>query len=725
MKHNTYNYEGGQPFKVEAPFTPTGDQPTAIQSLTEGIERGEWAQVLLGATGTGKTFTMAKVIEAVQKPTLIIAHNKTLAAQLCSEFKSFFPNNAVEYFVSYYDFYQPEAYIPSSDTYIEKDASINDEIDKLRHSATMSLFERRDVIIVASVSCIYGLGDPEDYSELVLSLRLGQTKSRDEILSKLVDIQYTRNDMNFIRGTFRVQGDTIEIFPAAYSERAIRVELFGDEIDRLVEVDALTGEVIAERKHVAVYPASHYVTTKDKMRIAVERIEAELDEQLAKLKAADRLLEAQRLEQRTRYDIEMMQEMGYCSGIENYSRHMSERKAGEAPYTLIDYFPDDFLIMVDESHVTIPQIRAMYNGDRARKESLIEYGFRLPSALDNRPLKFDEFVERINQIVYVSATPGPYEMEVETNIAEQIIRPTGLLDPSIEIRPIKGQMDDLLGEIHKRAAKNERVLVTTLTKKMAEDLTEFLKEMGVRVRYLHSDIVTIERAEIIRDLRAGVFDVLVGINLLREGLDMPEVSLVAILDADKEGFLRSDTAMIQTIGRAARNVNGHVIMYADRVTGSMQRAIDETDRRRAVQEAYNIEHNITPKSVSKDVKELIELTKIEEDMVIDGKDFSPKKGKKKSSTTGMDHGHEPYAQEASTPKVADITPEELFNKIEELDRQMKAAAKQLEFEKAAKLRDQLGELRQQWSDMHSAGESKLKKPASSKGRKRTSTKSKS
>ena len=724
MKHNSYNYEGGQPFKVEAPFTPTGDQPTAIQSLTEGIERGEWAQVLLGATGTGKTFTMAKVIEAVQKPTLIIAHNKTLAAQLCSEFKSFFPNNAVEYFVSYYDFYQPEAYIPSSDTYIEKDASINDEIDKLRHSATMSLFERRDVIIVASVSCIYGLGDPEDYSDLVLSLRLGQTKSRDEILSKLVDIQYTRNDMNFIRGTFRVQGDTIEIVPAAYSERAIRVELFGDEIDRLVEVDALTGEVIAERKHVAVYPASHYVTTKEKMKIAVERIEAELDEQLAKLKAEDRLLEAQRLEQRTRYDIEMMQEMGYCSGIENYSRHMSERKAGEAPYTLIDYFPDDFLIMVDESHVTIPQVRAMYNGDRARKESLIEYGFRLPSALDNRPLKFDEFVERINQIVYVSATPGPYEMEVETNVAEQIIRPTGLLDPSIEIRPIKGQMDDLLGEIHNRAAKNERVLVTTLTKKMAEDLTEFLKEMGVRVRYLHSDIVTIERAEIIRDLRAGVFDVLVGINLLREGLDMPEVSLVAILDADKEGFLRSDTAMIQTIGRAARNVNGHVIMYADRITGSMQRAMDETDRRRAVQEAYNIEHHITPKSVSKDVKELIELTKIEEDLVTDGKGLSPKKGKKKSSAAGMDHGHETYAQDVATIKVAEITAEELYNKIEELDRQMKAAAKQLEFEKAAKLRDQLGELRQQWSDMHSAGESKLKKPASSKGRKRTSSKSK-
>lgn len=712
MKHTHYNIEGGQPFKVEAPFTPTGDQPKAIASLVDGVERGEWAQVLLGATGTGKTFTMAKVIEAVQKPTLIIAHNKTLAAQLASEFKSFFPNNAVEYFVSYYDFYQPEAYIPSSDTYIEKDASINDEIDKLRHSATMSLFERRDVIIVASVSCIYGLGDPEDYSDLVLSLRLGQVKSRDEILSKLVDIQYTRNDMNFIRGTFRVQGDTIEIFPAAYSERVVRVELFGDEIDRLVEVDSLTGEVIAERKHVAIYPASHYVTTKEKMKVAVERIESELDEQLARLKGEDRLLEAQRLEQRTRYDIEMMQEMGYCSGIENYSRHMSERKAGEAPFTLIDYFPDDFLIMIDESHVTVPQIRAMYNGDRARKESLIEYGFRLPSALDNRPLKFDEFVERINQIVYVSATPGPYEMEVETNIAEQIIRPTGLLDPSIEIRPIKGQMDDLLGEIHKRASQNERVLVTTLTKKMAEDLTEFLKEMGVRVRYLHSDIVTIERAEIIRDLRAGIFDVLVGINLLREGLDMPEVSLVAILDADKEGFLRSDTAMIQTIGRAARNVNGHVIMYADRVTGSMQRAIDETDRRRAVQEAYNEEHHITPQSVSKDVKDLIELTKIEEEA-----EFTPKRKGKGKQLDPMDHGHEPYPTVESAPQVAEITAEELYNKIEELDRQMKAAAKQLEFEKAASLRDQLGELRQQWSDMHAPGESKIKKPRTKKGTK--------
>ena len=734
----------------------------AIESLTEGINRGEWAQVLLGATGTGKTYTMAKVIEAVQKPTLIIAHNKTLAAQLCSEFKSFFPNNAVEYFVSYYDFYQPEAYIPSSDTYIEKDASINDEIDKLRHSATMSLFERRDVIIVASVSCIYGLGDPEDYSKLVLSLRLGQTKSRDEILSKLVDIQYTRNDMNFVRGTFRVQGDTIEIFPAAYSERVVRVELFGDEIDRLVEVDSLTGDVIAERKHVAVYPASHYVTTKEKMDIAVQRIEEELEDQLAMLKSKDRLLEAQRLEQRTRYDIEMMQEMGYCSGIENYSRHMSERKAGDAPYTLIDYFPDDFLIMVDESHVTMPQVRAMYNGDRARKESLIEYGFRLPSALDNRPLKFEEFVERINQIVYVSATPGPYEMEVETNIAEQIIRPTGLLDPTIEMRPIKGQMDDLLGEIHERAKKNERVLVTTLTKKMAEDLTEFLKEMGVRVRYLHSDIVTIERAEIIRDLRAGVFDVLVGINLLREGLDMPEVSLVAILDADKEGFLRSDTAMIQTIGRAARNEHGHVIMYADRITGSMQRAMDETERRREVQQAYNTERNITPTTIKKDVKDLIELTKLDDDGtdMIDqlsddtmadaygsgessatrsksggrGRKTASKSGASGASASGSTNGRGSsnggtrgakealvYDQVAESAYVAELTPEELYNKIEKMDRDMKAAAKQLDFELAAELRDTLGELRQQWADMHSAKDGKLVKPKSTT-RKRTTPK---
>lgn len=717
------------PFKVEAPFTPMGDQPQAIQALAAGIEEGQWAQVLLGATGTGKTYTMAKVIEAVQKPTLIIAHNKTLAAQLASEFKSFFPNNAVEYFVSYYDYYQPEAYIPSTDTYIEKDASINDEIDKLRHSATMSLFERRDVIIVASVSCIYGLGDPEDYSDLVLSLRLGQEKSRDEILRKLVDIQYTRNDMNFTRGTFRVHGDSIEIFPAAYSERAVRVELFGDEIDRLVEIDVLTGEIIAERKHIAVYPASHYVTTKEKLQLAISRIEAELAEQLAFLKSKDRLLEAQRLEQRTRYDIEMMQEMGYCSGIENYSRHLSSQQAGEAPFTLIDYFPDDFLIMIDESHVTMPQVRAMYNGDRARKESLIEYGFRLPSALDNRPLRFEEFVERINQIVYVSATPGPYEMEVQSNIAEQIIRPTGLLDPEVEIRPIKGQMDDLLGEIKQRTKADERVLVTTLTKKMAEDLTDYLKEMGIRVRYLHSDIATIERADIIRDLRAGVFDVLVGINLLREGLDMPEVSLVAILDADKEGFLRSDTSLIQTIGRAARNEKGKVIMYADRVTGSMDRAITETNRRRALQQAYNEEHGITPTSIRKEVKNLIELTKLEED----GTTEAPKKRGRR----GASAAEEPIAssmaafkaarqaaekrlqkqqlktllavaeaEEAYGTESASWTAEDLHKAIQETDARMRAAAKQLEFETAAALRDRLGELRQLWADMHDAKHSK-------------------
>lgn len=674
------------PFKVEAPYEPMGDQVQAIASLTEGIKNGEWAQVLLGATGTGKTYTMAKVIEQVQKPTLVIAHNKVLAAQLANEFKNFFPHNAVEYFVSYYDYYQPEAYIPSSDTYIEKDASINEEIDKLRHSATMSLFERRDVIIVASVSCIYGLGDPEDYSELVLSLRLGQEKSREEILRKLVDIQYTRNDMNFVRGTFRVHGDSIEIFPAAYSERAVRVELFGDEIDRLVEIDVLTGEIIADRKHIAVYPASHYVTTKEKLKLAVDKIENELEGQLQLLKSKDRLLEAQRLEQRTRYDIEMMQEMGYCSGIENYSRHLSGRAEGEAPYTLIDYFPDDFLILVDESHVTMPQVRAMYNGDRARKEALVEYGFRLPSALDNRPLRFEEFVERINQIIYVSATPGPYEMEVGTNVAEQIIRPTGLLDPQVDVRPIKGQMDDLLGEIKTRAKNNERVLVTTLTKKMAEDLTDYLKSMDIRVRYLHSDIATIERAEIIRDLRAGVFDVLVGINLLREGLDMPEVSLVAILDADKEGFLRSETSLIQTIGRAARNVKGQVIMYADRMTGSMERAMSETNRRRALQATYNEEHGIIPTSIKKDVQDLIELTKLED-------------GQYKSKQQKL--------LQVSESKPA--TEEEVFAQIEETERKMRSAAKNLEFEEAARYRDQLGELRQQWSDMHDAAQSKLRK----------------
>ena len=692
--------EEGIPFQVEAPYSPMGDQPKAIESLADGIERGEWAQVLLGATGTGKTYTMAKLIEAVQKPTLIIAHNKTLAAQLASEFKSFFPKNAVEYFVSYYDYYQPEAYIASTDTYIEKDASINEEIDKLRHSATMNLFERKDVIIVASVSCIYGLGDPEDYSTLCVSLRQGQEYSRDDILRKLVSIQYTRNDMNFVRGTFRVQGDTLEIFPAGTSERAIRVEIFGDEIDRLVEIDVLTGDVIVERKHVAIYPASHYVTTKEKLDLAIGRIETELAERLAYFNENGRLLEAQRLEQRTRYDIEMMQEMGYCSGIENYSRLLSNRQPGEAPMTLIDYFTDDFLIIIDESHVTLPQIRAMYNGDQARKHNLIDYGFRLPSAADNRPLKFEEFVERINQIVYVSATPGPYEMEVQTNVAEQIIRPTGLLDPIIEIRPIKGQMDDLLGEIKDRAKFDERVLVTTLTKKMAEDLTNYLKEMGIRVRYLHSDIATIERADIIRDLRAGVFDVLVGINLLREGLDMPEVSLVAILDADKEGFLRSDTSLIQTIGRAARNEKGKVIMYADRITGSMQRAMDETERRRALQESYNREHGITPRTVRKEVKDLIELTKVE------GEVATPKKGRKpKTETSVMYDSTVPTEVVAETvqslsPKLQYETKEDVFNAIEETTRLMKAAAKQLEFERAAELRDELGRLRQIWSDMN-------------------------
>lgn len=670
QSHLSKDYDTSHPFRVVAPYEPMGDQPEAIQSLADGVKSGQWAQVLLGATGTGKTFTMAKVIEAVQKPTLVIAHNKTLAAQLCSEFKAFFPDNEVAYFVSYYDYYQPEAYIASTDTYIEKDASINDEIDKLRHSATMSLFERRDVIIVASVSCIYGLGDPEDYSELVVSLRLGQEKTQEEILHKLVDIQYTRNDMNLERGTFRVHGDTIEVMPAAYDNAVIRIEMFGDEIDRLTEIDALTGEVLAERSHVAIYPASHYVTTKDKMERALGTIRTELDARLKELKDGGHLLEAQRLEQRTRYDMEMMEEMGYCSGIENYSRHLAGRKAGEAPYTLLDYFPDDFLIMIDESHVTLPQLRAMYAGDRSRKENLIEYGFRLPSALDNRPLKFEEFVERINQIIYVSATLGPYEMEVQTNLAQQIIRPTGLLDPKVEVRPTAGQMDDLLSEIRRRVAKKERVLVTTLTKKMAEDLTDYLKEMGVLVRYLHSDIATIERAEIIRDLRAGVFDVLVGINLLREGLDMPEVSLVAILDADKEGFLRSDTSLIQTMGRAARNVDGTVIMYADKITDSMARAMDETQRRRKVQDAYNKKHHIIPKSVKKDVVNLIELTKVAEDSKV---------------YNGGSEGK--------------MTKEALHKVIHTLTQQMKEAAKNLEFEKAAALRDKLGQLRQQLSTM--------------------------
>lgn len=678
------------PFTLKAPFQPMGDQPKAVASLTEGLRAGQWAQVLLGATGTGKTFTMAKVIEEVQRPTLIISPNKTLAAQTASEFKDFFPDNAVYYFVSYYDYYQPESYIPSTDTYIEKDSSMNEEIDRLRHSATMALFERRDVIIVASVSCIYGLGDPEDYSTMGLSLRPGEEISREDILGRLVSMQYLRNDVSFTRDTFRVHGDTIDVFPAAANNTAVRIEMFGDEIDRLSEFDVLTGETVAERNHIAIFPASHYVTTSEKMLRAEQSIEAELEERLKELRDKDRILEAQRLEQRTRYDLEMMREVGYCSGIENYSRHLSDRKAGEPPFTLLDYFPDDYLIMIDESHVTVPQLRAMYNGDRSRKETLVDYGFRLPSALDNRPLTFDEFTERINQIIYVSATPGPYEMGAQTNLAEQIIRPTGLLDPSIEVRPIHGQMDDLLGEIHKREEKNERVLVTTLTKKMAEDLTDFLAEMGVKVRYLHSDVATIERAEIIRDLRAGVFDVLVGINLLREGLDMPEVSLVAILDADKEGFLRSETSMIQVIGRAARNENGHVIMYADRITDSMKRAIDETERRRAIQEAYNKEHGITPHTIQKKVKDLIDLTKIEEKPAA--------YGKKKSA------GEE-------------LSDEELYQQMIETEKDMKRAAKALEFEEAAMWRDQLAKLRQQWSSRYgSQAEAAMKRQASAKKR---------
>lgn len=656
----------GIPFRVEAPFVPMGDQPEAIRQLAEGIRRGAKAQVLLGATGTGKTFTMAKVIEALQKPTLVIAHNKTLAAQLASEFKEFFPHNAVEYFVSYYDYYQPEAYIAHTDTYIEKDASINDEIDKLRHSATSSLFERRDVLIVASVSCIYGLGSPEDYYNLVLSLRQGQMKERNAILRKLVDIQYSRNDLNFTRGTFRVRGDVIEIFPAAYHERAIRVELFGDEIERIQEIDVLTGEILAERKHIAIYPASHYVTSRDNLLRAVQDIEGELADQLQLFRSHERLLEAQRLEQRTRYDLEMMQEMGYCSGIENYSRHLTGRQAGEPPFTLIDYFPDDFLLMIDESHVTIPQVRAMYAGDRSRKQSLVDNGFRLPSAYDNRPLTFAEFQERIKQIVYVSATPSTYELDDAQQVVQQIIRPTGLIDPVVEVRPIRGQMDDLMTEIKLRSERNERVLVTTLTKKMAEHLTEYLKEHGIRVRYLHSDIATIERVEILRDLRAGEFDVLVGINLLREGLDLPEVSLVAILDADKEGFLRSATSLIQTIGRAARNANGRVIMYGDRMTDSMRQAIDETDRRRSIQDAYNQAHGITPMTISKRVKALIETTKVAEEPVVHG----------------------------AKKRWEDLDRKELADLVESLDKEMHEASKALEFERAATLRDMVFELRE-------------------------------
>ena len=664
-KLTTVYKEGGVPFQVQAPFVPTGDQPSAISELESGIRNGDRSQVLLGATGTGKTFTIAKLIEKVQKPTLVIAHNKTLAAQLASEFKEFFPDNAVEYFVSYYDYYQPEAYIAHTDTFIEKDASINDEIDKLRHSATSALFERRDVIIVASVSCIYGLGSPDEYHGLVLSLRQGQVKDRNEILRKLIDIQYERNDINFVRGKFRVRGDVVEIFPAAYGERAIRVELFGDEIERILEIDTLTGEVMGERKHIAIYPASHYVTTRENMLRAASDIEDELTTQVDYFKANGKLVEAQRLEQRTKYDLEMMQEVGYCSGIENYSRHLTGRNSGESPYTLIDYFPDDFLIVVDESHVMLPQIRAMYAGDKARKSSLVENGFRLPSAYDNRPLTFAEFNERIHQIIYVSATPSPYELEEASQVVQQVIRPTGLIDPEIEVRPIAGQMDDLLGEIKIRVADHGRTLVTTLTKKMAENLTDFLKELGIKVRYLHSDIPTIERSEIIRDLRAGVFDVLVGINLLREGLDLPEVTLVAILDADKEGFLRSDTSLIQTIGRAARNVNGIVIMYADVITQSMKRAIDETNRRRDIQKAYNVEHGITPMTIQKRVKDLIETTKVAE-----------------------------APQEYQVDRISHLKPEEMIDMIGSLEKEMRVASKALQFERAAELRDMIVELKE-------------------------------
>lgn len=664
-KLNTMQFMQETPFEVVAPFSPMGDQPKAIADLAAGVENGQTAQVLLGATGTGKTYTIAKVIEKVQKPTLVIAHNKTLAAQLASEFKSFFPKNYVGYFVSYYDYYQPEAYIASTDTYIEKDASINDEIDELRHSATCSLFERRDVIVVASVSCIYGLGSPESYHEMVLSLHQGQNVDRDDILRKLITMQYERNDIAFERGRFRVHGDVIEVFPAGYNNRAVRIELFGDEVDRIVEYDVLTGEIYGERTHSMIFPASHYVTSKEDMDLAIETIQEELGEQLRILESQGKLLEAQRLKQRTNYDLEMMQEMGYCSGIENYSRHLTHRQPGAAPYTLLDYFPEDFLIVMDESHVTMPQLRAMYAGDRSRKESLVENGFRLPSAFDNRPLKFEEFEQRINQIIYISATPAQYEMQKAQQVVQQIIRPTGLLDPQIEVRPLQGQIDDLISEIRLRTAQNERVLVTTLTKKMAENLTDYLKETGIRVRYLHSDIVTMERAELIRDLRAGKFDVLVGINLLREGLDMPEVSLIAILDADKEGFLRSDTSLIQIIGRAARNEHGHVIMYADRITDSMQRAIDETQRRRTVQERYNEEHHITPKTIVKPVINLIETT-----LVAEGKaEYNTESGRKRK-----------------------LSKKERESLLKTLTHQMQEASRALEFERAAELRDMIYDL---------------------------------
>lgn len=645
-------------FKIHSDYKPCGDQPQAIEMLARGVENGDRYQTLLGVTGSGKTFTIANLIERVQKPTLILAHNKTLAAQLCSEFKEFFPDNCVEFFVSYYDYYQPEAYIASTDTFIEKDSQINDEIDKLRHSATMALFERRDVIIVASVSCIYGLGDPEDYTDLVISLRPGMVKDRDEVIAKLIEIQYERNDINFIRGKFRVRGDVLEVFPASQSDNAIRIEFFGDEIERITEINVLTGEIIGVMSHAAIYPNSHYVTTDAKMKRAINEIRREMEECEANFKAENKLLEAQRIKQRTSYDIEMLEEIGFCQGIENYSRVISGRAPGSAPYTLMDYFPDDFLLVVDESHVTLPQVRGMYNGDRARKTSLVENGFRLPSAYDNRPLNFEEFEQRINQAVFVSATPGDYERNLSTQIAEQVIRPTGLLDPQVIIRPIEGQVDDLYTEITKVTTNGNKVLVTTLTKKMAEDLTTYFENMGVKVRYLHSDIDTLERTEIINSLRRDEFDVLVGINLLREGLDIPEVSLVAILDADKEGFLRSETSLIQTIGRAARNANGRVIMYADTITGSMQRAIDETNRRREKQKKYNEENGIIPQTIIKKVHDSLEITKAV----------------------------------AEDDRVEEIKIDDIGKEIEKLRGQMQAAAYELKFELAASLRDRISEL---------------------------------
>lgn len=646
-----------RPFKVVSDFEPMGDQGQAIDKISKGIQDGLKYQTLLGVTGSGKTYTMAKVIEAVQKPTLVIAHNKTLAAQLYNEFRSFFPDNAVEYFVSYYDYYQPEAYVPNRDLYIEKDASINDEIDKLRHSATAALFERRDVIIIASVSCIYGLGSPIDYENLVLSLRPGMQKDRDDIIRKLVDIQYIRNDIAFERNTFRVRGDVLEIYPAASSGNAVRLEFFDDEIERITEINTITGEITGELSHISIFPASHYTTTPDKLETAIVGIRKELGERYNYFIEHDQLVEAQRILQRTNYDLEMLQEMGYCTGIENYTRYINGVPAGSPPYTLIDYFPDDFLMIADESHVSIPQIGGMSAGDRSRKKNLVDFGFRLPSAYDNRPLTFDEFEGKINQIVFTTATPGPYEKEHTQQVVEQLIRPTGLVDPPIDVRPIKGQIDDLLGEIHKTVAQGNRVLITTLTKKMAEDLTDYLDENDVRVRYLHSDIATIERTEILRDLRLGKFDVLVGINLLREGLDLPEVGLIAILDADKEGYLRSETSLVQTIGRAARNVDGHVVMYADQITGSMRRAIDETERRRKIQQAYNFAHHIVPRSVSKDIHAAIEVTKVAEDV-------------------------EPFG-------AADKKADEAVPDLKTLHRLMLEAAANLEFEKAAEYRDQI------------------------------------